>query len=185
MPGEFIPETIHIGMECRTSLQHYYTIGGDHYAFGVFKGQVLKIEKNKGYLFKRLSVEFNDSGCYWDDDIQDWEDHVWIYDSKPFKDADIQVGDSVRFTALAYAYKRQDGTEDFGLKHPQDIIKINGYEILEPTDISYRFIEDLICDICLYSEQCDRLFCIAPEGYKESMTKAIQQQTQKSAASNG
>lgn len=174
MLGEFTPSVINIGADCRTGLQHYYAIGGDKSAFGIFKGQVIQTDERKGYLFKRLSCEFNDSGYYWDDDCAYAEDHVWIFDAKPFKDAGIHVGDSVQFTALAYAYRRQDGTEDFALKCPQDIQKIDTYELPpEPEGLSDEFLGELVCETCMYTDHCYRFFCLAPEGYKEAMINSM------------
>ena len=55
MPGEFKQTEIIIGKDnCRSSLQYYYAIGGYQDAFAEFKGEVIQIDKNRGYLFKRL-----------------------------------------------------------------------------------------------------------------------------------
>jgi len=188
MPGEIEQEIIHIGMDCRTSLQHYYACGGKDTAFATFKGQVSQFKSGQGYLFKRLSVEFDDYGWNWDDHIASSEDHVWIYDYKPFEEAGIKVGDNVEFTALVYAYKRKDDSEDYALKAPQDIKKIGEYSLPEePEGISDSFLESLVCETCMYTNHCNGLFCLAPEGYKDAMISFLRETADnlKQAASQG
>lgn len=169
MPREIELDVIHIGMDCRTYLQWYYAEGGDSVAHGDFKGRVEKID-NRGILFKRLYIEFFDQG--WDG-IEGKEDHIWIYDKEPFIKKKVKVGDCVAFTGLAYAYKRNDDSIDFSLKECEDIEIIDEYEL--PTDeaLDRQSAERLACEVCLYSEHCDGLVCIAADGYLETMTAQI------------
>jgi len=174
MAGEIDQHVVHIGMDCRTSLQHYYACGGKDTAFAIFKGQVSQFKTGQGYLFKRLSVEFDDFGYNWDDHITASEDHVWIYDYEALKNAGIKVGDNVEFTALVYAYRRKDGSEDYALKSPQNIKKIGEYSLSEaPGESSDSFLESLVCETCMFTKQCNGLFCIAPESYKAQMINSM------------
>ena len=113
MPGEFKLDRIDMSLQenARGYFLWYIAEGGDSVAFGDFNGKVLKIEKDKGILFKEIFVEF-DERC--GDVVKGKEDHVWIFDCQEFLNMGIQVGDCVKFNALAYAYKRQNKTIDFG-----------------------------------------------------------------------
>lgn len=169
MPGEFELTRIDTSMQenARGYFLWYIAEGGNNVAFGDFKGKVLKIEKDKGILFKEIFVEF-DEGC--GDVVNGKEDHVWIFDCQEFLNMGIQVGDCVKFNALAYAYKRQDGSIDFGLKAPQWIQYIPDYELPKDEDLNLQAIERMVCETCLYSEHCYGEPCIAVPGYKEVMT---------------
>ncbi len=170
-PGEIAHQkVINIGKdECRTYLQHYYAIGGSDCAFGTFKGRVAKIVENKEYLFKKLYVEFDDGP----DIVEGKEDHIWIYDAKPFEEMGVKVGDCVAFTALAYAYRRQDGTEDYSLKSPSEIEIIEDYELPTNEALEERMLSNLACEMCLYASQCYGEPCIAPDGYREGMREFL------------
>lgn len=169
MPGEFELTRIDTSMQenARSYFLWYIAEGGNNVAFGDFKGKVIKIEKDKGILFKEIFVEF-DEGC--GDVVNGKEDHVWIFDCQEFLNMGIQVGDCVKFNALAYAYKRQDGSIDFGLKAPQWIQYIPNYELPKDEDLNLQSIERMVCETCLYSEHCYGGPCIAAPGYKEVMT---------------
>lgn len=172
MPGEFVPKTINIGIDCRRALQHYYTVGGDSFPFGKFKAEIA-VMGNK-YLLKNLVVEFDDDGYYYCDTILDTEDHIWVYDDEILRKTGIKSGDVIEFTALAYAYHRSDGSEDYSLKCLQDIKKIDKNYL--PTEQQMResinksresYFEELVCETCLYESQCFRTVCIAPSGWRE------------------
>lgn len=170
MPGEFIPKVINIGIDnCRSILQYYYAKGGNKYAFAKFKGHVADISPTKGYLFIRLYIKFNTYDWrYGNEEVKDYEDHVWIYDAQPFKNANIKVGDNVQFSALVYAYHRKNGTKDYSLKAPQEIKKIKKYELpIGNKGFSDSFYEELVCETCIYTDHCYGEPCLAPEGYKK------------------
>lgn len=168
MPGEFIPNVINIGIDnCRSVLQHYYAKGGHQNPFGIFKGTITKILPNK-ILITNLYIEFEDIGYRWYDEIKDSVNHIWIFDVQPFIDVDVQIGDFVQFSATVYAYHRKDGSEDYSLKNPVDIQKIESYDLPNKhTFPSDSFFESLVCESCLYSDHCYG-FCIAAHGYKET-----------------
>ena len=111
MSGKFNEKTIHISEgNSRQYLHGVYVSGG---GFGNFKGIVSKINKDKGILFKCLYVEYmQGDGSF----VKGKEDHIWTYDTKPFEDSGVKVGDKVSFSGLVYAYKRQNGSRDYGIK---------------------------------------------------------------------
>lgn len=173
LPGEFKQTEIVIGKDnCRSSLQYYYACGGYQAAFAEFKGKVIQIDKNKGYLFKRLYICFEDPTGIIEENK---EDHVWIYDAAPFKTKNIKVGDCISFTALVYAYRRQDGTEDYSLKSASEIEVIDKYELPSDESIQERALSDLVCETCLYASQCYGEPCLAPDGYKEERIQWLKQ----------
>ncbi len=59
MPGEFRQDVVHIGIECRNVLQHYYAIGGFAASFATFKAHIKEISAAKA-LLTDLCVEFTD-----------------------------------------------------------------------------------------------------------------------------
>ena len=168
MPGEISLKTIEIGLDCRKYLQWYYAVGGYNAAFGEFKGRIAKIDK-KGILFKRLYIDFMEmDGNY----VTGKEDHIWIFDKKPFFKAGIKVYDRVSFTGKVYAYKRQDKSIDFSLKDCEDIKKIDSYVLPSNDDLKRQSLERIVCETCLYNEHCYG-FCIAPVGWKEARIEAM------------
>lgn len=169
MPREIELDVIHIYSDCRTYLNWYYWEGGHSVAHGDFKGKVEKID-NRGILFKRLYVDFFESDG---NGVEGKEDHIWIYDKTPFIKKKVKVGDCVAFTGLVYAYKRADESIDFSLKECEDIEIIEKYEL--PTDevLAKQSAERIACEVCLYSEHCNGLVCIAADGYLGTMTASI------------
>ena len=164
MPGEFKPDITAIGIDgCRTAFQGYYAEGGNTTPFGTFKGKVIGIDENRGYLIKNLFVEYCDrEGTF----TQGKEDHVWIYDAKPLSDANIKAGDCISFNALAYAYHRQDGTEDYGLKALSNIEIISEYSLPSDKELTVQFLESFACEVCFFSDHCYGI-CMN-DGYRKS-----------------
>ena len=174
MPGEFKERVVVLGNDnYRRYLQgtYGYALG----SLGEFKGKVLIFEEAK-ILFKYLDVCFElGDGSF----IEGKEDHVWIYDTKPFREAGIHAGDCVSFTGEVYAYKRADNSRDYGIKNCDNIEKIDGYELPSNEYLEEQFYESLVCDItCMYKDLCYGM-CIAPDGYKEGMTKQILEEHRK------
>lgn len=156
----------------------YYCEGGNTYPFGEFTGHAIKVEKHR-ILFQRIWMKYDlmDYECT---TREGTEDHVWIYDCKPFKDAGITVGKCCRFNACVYAYKRANGTVDFGLKCPENIELIQRYELPDMKMVSIRdgirSAEQLVCETCMFTEQCYEKgspVCVAADGYREERTKQI------------
>lgn len=77
-----------------------------------------------------------------------------------FKDKGIKIGDCVSFIGEVLPYVRKDGTYDLGIENPEDIKKIENYELPSDEQIMIQFLKQLRCETCLYSEQCYGTFCM-------------------------
>lgn len=95
------------------------------------------------------------------------EDHVWM-DLKGFED--YQVGDSVSFWAEIYRYLKTGNGKmiDFGLRNPQQITKIDPYQLPSDDELLRQEVKLMICETCFLSEQCAG-FCLLPKGAKKAM----------------
>ena len=169
MPGEFDEQMVEISDgDYRHYLQGAYAFGG----YGDFKGEVLRYEKSKGYLFKYLFVSFME----WDGNIIDGkEDHVWVYDCASLKEAGVKSGDKVSFSGTVYAYHRMDKehTRDYGIKNLENIKIIDEYSLPSDKFLERQGLEGLVCDtLCMYNDQCVGM-CIAPDGWKEKMIDTL------------
>ena len=160
MPGEFDPHSLPLNGATRDYFQMcFWNAAG----YCDCKGQVIKINK-RGVLFKRIYIDW----CRLDGICEKGkEDHVWLLDKKPFIEADVKEGNKIRFSAMVYAYKRSNGTEDFGLKEPEFIEHIEDYQLPSDEELTDQSIESLVCEVCLYSDQCYG-FCIN-ETYRDEM----------------
>lgn len=168
IPGEISLINTELGDNYRGYLHWYYMVGGSETAFGDFKGKVI-IKNPKGILFKRLYIDFieMDGSC-----VEGKEDHIWIYDKKPFIKAGIQVNDCVSFTGKAYAYRRQDNSVDFSLKDCQRIKKIDPYSLPSNEELKIQSLERIVCETCMYNEHCYG-FCIMPDSRKETISMLL------------
>lgn len=120
-----------------------------------FKGQIEKIAKDT-VCFKRIFV----IGMYPDGEMFDGkEDHVWM-DKSGFET--FQVGDSVEFFAEVYRYVKTGNGKlvDYSLRNPTGIKKIAVYELPSDDDLIRQEIEQIICETCFLSEQCNRIVCM-------------------------
>ena len=159
MPGEFRQDVVHIGIECRNVLQHYYAIGGFAASFATFRAHIKEISVAKA-LLTALCVEFTDFNYMSIRTIKDFVDHVWIFDMEPLAKANVKKGDNIEFTALVYAYHRKDGSVDYSLKDLKDIKQIDSYgfsdeELEESKESEYKeFLQSLKCENCLAKEHC-------------------------------
>lgn len=178
MPGEFVPKA----NECiadgkREILEIYYSIGGYRCPFAKFKGRIAFMTEEEGILFKQIHVELQESGELNICTIEGVEEQFWVYDTEPFLKADVKEGDYVSFSAIVYAYKREDGTSDFSLKECNDVHTIPEFEIPEKEVLKMRnaisFAEHAVCDACIYAEQCYREPCLAAPGYKENQARIL------------
>ena len=141
---------------------------GGHGAY--CKGQIERINENKGkILFKRIFV----SGMYGDGICFDGkEDHVWM-SRKGFEK--YKVSDCISFYAEVYQYlKTGNGKElDFAVRNPEDIETIDYYELPSDDDLLKQELGDLVCETCMYSEQCYRDPCIAAPGWREERIQQL------------
>ena len=163
------------------SLGHAYRSGFANGIFNYlleFKGQIEKV-KPKHICFKRVFI----SGMYTDGTMFDnKEDHVWM-DKSGFEEC--AVGDSVSFCAEVYRYVKTGNGKliDYGLRNPTGIQKIEAYELPSDDELIVQEVEQLICETCFLSEQCNRNYCtMDPKKkrlLKQEMFRAIKAQTDK------
>ena len=134
------------------------------------KGQIERINESKGMiLFKRIFV----SGMYGDGTFFDGkEDHVWM-SRKGFEK--YKVGDCLSFYAEVYQYlKTGTGKElDFAIRTPDDIEIIDSYELPTDDELLKQELGDLVCETCMYSEQCYRDPCIAATGWRKERIQQL------------
>lgn len=120
-----------------------------------FKGQIEKISK-KHICFQRIFV----SGMYPDGTFFDGkEDHVWMEKSE-FES--FKVGDCVEFYAEVYRYLKTGNGKliDYSLRNSEEIKKIPAYELPSDEELMLQAMKQIICETCLFSEHCDRVFCL-------------------------
>jgi len=125
----------------------YYT--GDMYCD--FKGQIERFDRKNGkVVFKRIMVDgiFSD-GCGY----KGKEEHVWM-DIKGFEI--YSENECLKFSAEIHRYlKTKNGKLiDYDLRNPEDISKIEKYEVPTDEDLIDQQIKQLICETCRYQDQC-------------------------------
>lgn len=138
LPGEFVLQVINYDdITIRSSLMHYYAVGGNESGDGMFQAKIIRRE-NGWILLKNVITRFKDINANQSiKDVVGTEDHIWIYDAYVYNH--FKCGDCIQFTAKVYAYHRNpekhNGKEsyDFSLKDLDNIRKINGYEF-PPSD---------------------------------------------------
>lgn len=149
---------------------------------GGFMGDVLSFKgeiesKNSGFVcFKRLFIDGmqGDGCCY----LQK-EDHVWM-EKDGFER--FKKGDCVSFVADVYRYlKTGNGKQiDYGLRDPWDINPIERYMLPSDQQITLQWIQQIICETCLFTEKCNHFFCLRNEKeineLKENMFKLTKKQ---------
>ena len=128
----------------------YYESG-----FGSFKGQIDKI-KSRHICFKRIWIQWE----YGLDVCEDKEDHVWIFDAEPIFKIGVKEGDCVSFVGEIHPYKRRNGTCELGIRGPECVEKINEYDLPTDEDIFLQNMHKIECELCLFRDHCDGLFCL-------------------------
>lgn len=126
----------------------------DHdYAF--FKGQIER-RTNSKIIFSRIMINGmrHDGICF-----VGKEDHVWM-NQEGFDRFDIN--ECVRFDADIYRYmKTGNGRQiDYALCNPSNIEKIDSYNVPADQELIDQQINDLVCEICMYHDQCYMDNCI-------------------------
>lgn len=135
-----------------------------------FKGQIERFDKKKGkVIFKRIYISggLMDGDCY-----EGKEDHVWM-DIEPFEK--YQVGDCLRFGGDIYRYlKTRNGKQiSFGIRKPYDIKKVEAYELPSDDDMIMQAVDQMICEVCVFNENCYMGMCIANDEWREEMRKTL------------
>lgn len=158
----------YLDIQWNTSSKARYSFEQCFYEFPMgFKGKIEKKQKTK-VCFERIYVE----GMYSDGLMfEGKEDHVWM-DIKGFEA--YEVGDCISFFAEVYRYiKTGNGKAiDYGLRNPEGIEKIEGYELPSDYDLKKQAVEQLVCETCFLSEQCFGM-CLLPKGEKRKRVKAL------------
>ena len=133
----------------------YYHVSG---LTADFKGQILRFDQRKNkVIFKRIMV----NGMYGDGiGFVGKEDHVWI-DRTGFES--FQPGDCLRFEADIYRYMRKGNGKriDYGLRNPDNIEKIDSYEVPTDEQLIDQQIDQLVCETCRYFDHCYLGMCVA------------------------
>lgn len=134
-----------------------------------FKGQIDRCTDSK-ICFKRIYVDgmYPDGLCF-----EGKEDHVWM-ELKGFEQ--FKPGDSVSFWAEIYRYlKTGDGKIiDFGLRNPEEIKKIESYELPSDADLMKQDLDMIVCEACMLSESCPGPgMCLLPRGKKQKQVDAM------------
>lgn len=135
-----------------------------------FKGQISRFDKKKGkVIFNRIYISggLMDGDCY-----EGKEDHVWM-DIEPFEK--YQEGDCLSFGGEIYRYlKTRNGKQiSFGIRKPYDISKVEAYELPSDDDMIMQAVDQMICEVCMFSEHCYMGMCIANGEWREEMRKTL------------
>lgn len=121
-----------------------------------FKGRVEKVTNDGHICFQKIHIEgmYSDGCCF-----VGKEQHVWM-DSKGF--GDLKAGDCISFFAEPYRYlKTGKGKKiDFGIRNPENVKRINEYELPSDDELLDQEIDMMLCDSCFLSESCNRLYCL-------------------------
>lgn len=133
-----------------------------------FKGQIEK--KSKGNIcFKRIFVSgmYGDGTCFYGK-----EDHVWMSENGFER---YQGGDCLSFTAEVYRYLKTGNGKviDFSLRNPERIRKTGFYDIPNDDELLMQSIDQLVCEICMFSEHCWMGMCIADQEWRENMKRRL------------
>lgn len=128
-----------------------------------FKGKI-ETKGNGKICFKKIFV----TGMYPDDCsfFDGKEEHVWM-DAKGFEK--FHIGDCVSFYADVYRYVKigHGKVLDYGLRNPQNIEKIDEYQLPSDRQIAQQQINAIICESCYLSENCNHMQCLRnPEEVK-------------------
>lgn len=134
-----------------------------------FKGRIVKI-KRENVCFDRIYV----SGGYFDGDVfEGKEEHVWM-ERKGFEG--FSVGDCVSFSADVYRYLKRNPYKsiEYGLCNPCMVEKIDDYCLPTDDELVLQELSRLVCEnMCLYYEQCNGIWCIATDEWRDEIVSAL------------
>lgn len=133
-----------------------------------YKGKIERKTKDR-ICFERIYV------CGWYEDgtgFEGKEDHVWM-DIRGFED--FEPNDCVRFVADTYVYIKTGNGKyiDYGLHDPEDIEKIESYEVPTDEDLKLQAVDRIICETCLFADHCDGIFCLRNQDEKEALRSVL------------
>lgn len=120
-----------------------------------FKGSIERKRKDK-ICFRRILVNgmYPDGVCF-----EGKEDHVWM-NIAGFEE--YNKDECVTFFAEVYRYiKKSNGKQiDFALRNPEQIKRIESYELPSDNDLLEQEISEIICEACYLNEHCSRKYCL-------------------------
>lgn len=57
-------------------------------------------------------------------------------------------------------YTRKNGTYELGITDVDLVYKIEDYKLPTDEELFEQAMNDLKCETCLYTDHCDRIFCL-------------------------
>lgn len=133
-----------------------------------FMGCIEKTAKDK-ICFNRIAVDgmYSDGSCF-----VGREEHVWM-DISGFEK--YKIADCLSFSAEVYRYvKKGNGKQiDFALRNPEDIEKIEQYELPSDNELSEQAISQIICETCHLNEKCSGGYCLLPDEFINEKKKQM------------
>ena len=154
----------------RNNIREYFEYFYYSNASCFFKGRISRFDRGRGkVIFERIYVfgVLMDGEC-----CEGKEDHVWM-DIESFEK--YNEGDCLSFNAEIYRYlKTKNGKQiSFALKNPCEISKVNAYELPSDEELLRQSVEKIVCEICIYNDQCYTGLCIANEKWREDMENIL------------
>lgn len=149
-------ELLDLQRKSNDTLRHFLAECYYEDPYPILSGTIDKIDKNGCRVcFNRLKVEYGIIPVR-----EGYEDHVWVV-SNEFKQ--FKKGDFLEFSADVYCYVKQNPEKllNFGLENPTNIRKIVNYELPTDDEILMQRINDIVCEVCSFTDHCDGLNCIA------------------------
>ena len=133
-----------------------------------FKGSIEK-KTRENVCFNRIMVDgmYPDGCCF-----EGKEEHVWM-SNEGFDE--YEVGDCISFFAEVYRYvKTGSGKQlDYSLRNPENIQKIDNYSLPTDEELDKQAVNEIICEACYLSEQCNRVSCLLPKYEKRNKQKQL------------
>lgn len=128
--------------------------------FGKYFAKVVSIEENR-IVLKNVVI---DGIRHYGIGFIGSEDHVNIVETKDVKtltDKDVHPGYKICFTAQPYGYTRKDGSVDISLCDISDVEFVDNYHIPTKDELIDEQIQNLVCEVCIFNENCCGGMCIA------------------------
>lgn len=135
-----------------------------------FKGRVERVTDDN-ILFKRILI----NGMYIDGTgFEGVEDHVWM-DRRGFEN--YKNGDCLSFCANIYRYIKKNNGKllDYGLREASNIRLIHNYEVPTDEDLINQQIEQLVCETCLFTNNCFMGMCVANKEERQETIDFLKQ----------
>lgn len=135
-----------------------------------FKGQISGFDKKSGkVIFNSIYIS---TGLKGDDYYDGNEEFVWM-DVSPFEN--YQVGDCLAFEGEIYRYlETSNGNRIlFGVRDLCGISKIEECKLPNEDDLLMQDVDEMLCQVCEFSEQCHAGTCVINKELREEMKKFL------------